>query len=136
MLSTNLYELFQDIRLRGEEAVAADAAGELVQVVQTLKDGLVSECQTTEDFSLKFVITTHDIAWCIHHVGDSTEYRDECSEKHRCTLTGPMAQIMYIISGTQVDDTQYRAKIMVWWQQKTITVDGNLMLMQRIQGYF
>lgn len=100
MLPTNLYELFQDIRLRGEETVAAEAAGELVQVVQTLKQGLVDKCSTTEPFSLKFVITTHDIAWCLHHDENGTEYRESCEEKHRCTLTGPMAQMMYIIAGT------------------------------------
>lgn len=136
-LSTDLLVLWWDIYNRGENTVAEDALAEYGQVVDTLKFALRDRVKTDQPFKLQFQIVPQNTCWCLHFDGTTAEVIDSCCEgPDNCVLTGGLAQIMYIIAGTQLDTIPYRAQIMVWWQKGVITVGGDQQLMQRIQGFF
>lgn len=134
---STLHDLYHWIRADGEGSVANRLSGEgLVGATMDLcREGLRVRAIAPEPFRLR--LEADGQGFCVHYIPRHVANAHvECPERDDCVLRGPLAKILYVISGSMFDGWRYRANILTWWKRGVIVADGELMLLQRTQGYF
>lgn len=140
-LPSTLSELGQRIRLEGEVSVANELLGEglVDEAMELCRTGLRERAIAPEPFRLRLtaVLDGYDKGFCVHYTpGGETGAYVECPDRDDCEVRGGFAQILYIVAGSTLDQGLYRAHILTWFANGTIQASGDVMLLQKTQGFF
>lgn len=116
------------------------------EAIEGLKEGLVSyftpRLVRGRPFTFQFDLVIFPIGvgernfYLVYDGEDTIEAFDGDAERFTIAIRAPLGKMVYIISGTQRDSAVYRSRILSWWNNGEIIGDGDLMLLQDMQGSF
>ena len=137
-------ELFRLHQEGGVEGLNQEALVDLDATISGLMQGLVANFHPnlvgTSAFAFQFNVDlpTGDPRSFFLSQSDSGEVTATEGQHARPTLTlnAPLEKMIYIICGTSRDSTTYRARIFAWFHSGQISGDGDLMMLQAMQGSF
>lgn len=145
---SSLRELYEITQVRGEAAVALAARENISGVIEGLKRGLVENFDARKGsvrqaFTFQFEVVvfpngegTLDF-WLDYDAGtDLIKAFDGKIEDPSIRLRGEIGKIIYVVSGTQRDSAVYRSRVLNWWRTGGLIGDGDVMLLQKMQGSF
>lgn len=142
----DLRGLFARYQAEGERAIVLRARANMDEAVEGLKEGLVFHFSPHlvrgRPFVFQFDLIIFPIGggernfYLVYDGEDTIEAHDGDAEHFTIALRAPLGRIVYIICGTQRDSAVYRSRILTWWERGEIIGEGDLMLLQDMQGSF
>lgn len=149
----DLRGLFNWYERDGEEALAAAARADVFAALEGLKQGLVENFTPREVGTVPFVFLFRvvifpagggELLFYLTHDGSGTVTatsglppQDGEANPWTTALRAPIGKMIYIIAGSGARDSWvYRSRILTWWSGGEIQADGDLMLLQQMQGSF